>query len=163
MKRVAVTLVAFTISCFTSCTKEKVPLPPEPVEPTKWEKIAGDYKVYDTLGNYLYEMNIEHFKAKYVNIDSLWFTNIDGNFNFGYQQSNAIGAYEYYLILGHHGPLLDTNGNRWKVIDVADIPYNTFKNDTILLKYRITNINYYLEDLTPYMDTTKIQIAVKKH
>jgi hypothetical protein len=42
-----------------ACRKDKVQ---EPVieEPTKWELISGDYKVYDTLGEYLYKMSINY-------------------------------------------------------------------------------------------------------
>lgn len=49
-----ITLILF------SCTKDKTPLPTTPTEPTKWEKITGNYKVYDTLGIYLYNMEIIH-------------------------------------------------------------------------------------------------------
>lgn len=160
---VAFTLGSFILICSTACTKEKVPLPPEPVEPTKWEKIAGNYKVYDTLGNFLYEMNIAHIFSSELNVDSLYFQNMDGNFSFGEQQPYFGFPDLNFFRFGYHELLSDSLNNRWKMIEVGDLPYNNYYDDTIRLKFRLTNINYYLEDLTPYKDTIKFQIAVKQH
>lgn len=145
-----------------ACAKDKIPVI-EQIEPTKWEKLTGDYQVYDTLGNFLYQMSISHIHNDFNNKDSLYFQNLDDNFNFGCLQPYSIALYNNFFQFGHHEQLFDNLNNSWKMIDVANLPYNNFQNDTIKLKFRITNINYYLSDLVPYCDTTKIQIAVKQH
>ena len=50
----------FIISIFISCSKEKVPKPIVPIEQNKWEAISGKYLVYDTVGVFLYELEITH-------------------------------------------------------------------------------------------------------
>ncbi|AEA42125.1 hypothetical protein [Fluviicola taffensis] len=52
-------------------TKKKVPNQPTVPEPTKWEKIAGHYKVFDTTGIYLYEMDLVHIHNNTNNRDSI--------------------------------------------------------------------------------------------
>jgi hypothetical protein len=74
------------ISLFFACTKEKTPALPPPPEPTLWEKVNGHYKVYDTIGLYLYELNIEHIHVN-DQIDSLRFENFDNEFTFTVIQS----------------------------------------------------------------------------
>lgn len=148
---------------FCSCTKDKTPLSLESTEPTKWERLAGSYDVFDTLGNYLYEMNISHYKSAFANLDSLYFTNLDGCFSFGAQQPVYSGEYINKFQFGHHQLLLDNFNSRWKFVEVGNLPYNNFKNDTIKIKFRITNINYWMLDAVAYCDTTKIQVAVKQH
>ncbi len=155
--------ICYFLGLVVSCTKDKTPQPPYPKEPTKWEKLAGSYDVFDTSGNYLYEMNISHYKSAFANLDSLYFTNLDGCFSFGAQQPVYSGEYINKFQFGHHQLLLDNFNNRWKFVEVGNLPYNNFKNDTIKLKFRITNINYWMLDAVPYCDTTKIQIAVKQH
>lgn len=108
-------------------------------------------------------MKIRHFYNSTLNVDSLYFNNVDGNFSFGKQQSIFTGDYSNFFQFGHHISLKDKTNKRWKMVEVGDLPYNNYNNDTIKLNFRITNINYYLEDITPYMDTTKIQIEVKQH
>ena len=64
-----------------SCTKKKTPVPAIP-EPTKWEKIAGHYKVYDTTGVYLYGMDLVCIHNDATDEDSIRFENFDNNFTF---------------------------------------------------------------------------------
>ena len=79
--QVLVPALIVSISLFFSCTKEKTPTPVTP-QPTKWEKIAGHYKVYDTTGVYLYEMDLVHIHNEATNEDSIRFENFDNNFTF---------------------------------------------------------------------------------
>ncbi|WP_343634440.1 hypothetical protein [Fluviicola sp.] len=57
--QVLVPALIVSVSFFFSCTKEKTPTPVIS-QPTKWEKIAGHYKAYDTTGVYLYDMDLVH-------------------------------------------------------------------------------------------------------
>jgi hypothetical protein len=149
------------ISLLFACTKQKTPVTVTP-EVTKWEKIAGHYKVYDTTGVYLYEMDLIHIHNDATNRDSIRFENFDGEFNFTTQQGE-FSNYPMYVAIGVHNMLFDSNNKRWKLGGVAYTYYNSFHNDTIPLKFQKTNINYYIEDVTPYYACDCKQIAVKQH
>ena len=73
------------MSILFSCKKEKTPTPVTP-EPTKWEKIAGHYKVYDPTGVYLYDLDLIHSHNNVTNRDSIRFENFDGEFTFTTKQ-----------------------------------------------------------------------------
>jgi len=147
----------------TSRNKDKTPVI-NPTEPTKWEKISGEYKVYDTTGVFLYDMKITHPINTHNNIDSLFFENFDGQFNISAQQPFPGSNPEYYITFGYHPLLYDSLNNRWKILDAFDdIFNNTLINDTIRMYFRKTNINYYLQDLVPYYECYCKQIAVKQN
>ena len=75
-------LLLFISSIFLySCKKDKVPVPPPEEEPTLSEKVAGHYKVCDTIGIYLYDMDIIRIHVN-DHIDSLRFENFDNEFTF---------------------------------------------------------------------------------
>nr|WP_294858082.1 hypothetical protein [uncultured Fluviicola sp.] len=149
------------IGLFFSCTKEKTPTVTPPPEPTKWEKIAGHYKVYDTTGVYLYEMDLIHVNEQN---DSLRFENFDGEFTFTVKQLYPSPAnFPMCISIGGHDTLFDSNSKRWKLSAGISEEYNNFKNDTIRLNFQKTNINYYIEDVTPYYAYDCKQIAVKQH
>lgn len=153
--------IGIGISIFLGCKKDKVQTIPVP-EPTKWELISGTYKVYDTVGVYLYDMNIVHVPSEAENIDSLRFENFDGEFTFTSKQTNAANFY-WSASIGGHDTLLDSNGKRWKLSGSLYEDYNTFDNDTIRLRFQKTNINYWIEDVVPYYACDCKQIAVKQH
>jgi hypothetical protein len=144
-----------------SCTKKKTPVPAIP-EPTKWEKIAGHYKVYDTTGVYLYDMNLVHTHNDITNRDSIRFENFDGEFIFTAQQIEANNL-PMYIRIGGGDPLYDSNNKRWKLSAGISDYYNNWHNDTIRLRFNKTNINYYISDVTPYYACDCKQIAVKQH
>lgn len=156
-------LLAFFIIILFSCRKDKIQ---EPVveESTKWELISGDYKVYDTLGEYLYDMEIEHKRIELESgqiRDSLEFINFDNDFNFLSYQPQINN--EIMVQIGSHDTLYAQDGNRWKLFSGNLGDYNTWSNDTINLRFNRTNINYYLYDLVPYYECTCFQIAVKQN
>ena len=149
------------ISIVFSCTKKKTPVPAIP-EPTKWEKIAGHYKVFDTLGVYLYDMDLIHTHNDITNRDSIRFVNFDGEFTFTTQQEEPINL-PMYVRIGGGDTLYDSNNKRWKVSAGISDYYNNWNNDTIRLRFNKTNINYYIQDVTPYYACECKQIAVKQH
>jgi hypothetical protein len=163
IKRYQVLIPTFIvgISLLFACTKQKTPIPITP-EPTKWEKIAGHYKVYDTTGVFLYEMDLIHSRNNATNRDSIRFENFDGEFTFTTQQEEFANL-PMYVRIGGHDPLYDSNGKRWKISSAAFEYYNNFSNDTIPFRFSKTNINYYISDLTPYYACDCRQIAVKQH
>ncbi len=156
--------IAGTILAAASCNKE-VKGPDLPPFPTKWDFIAGTYKVYDTTGVYLYEMQLSH-KIGYdewgKEEDSLVFQNFDGEFDFTIKQVNFSNI-PMYIRIGSHDTLYDSQSKRWKIHSGISEVYNNFKNDSIRLFFQKTNINYYLSDLTPYYSCNCKQIAVKQH
>lgn len=159
-KFIPIAIIGVNLLC--ACTKEKVPPIPTPPEPTKWEKIAGHYKVYDTTGVYLYDMDLIHSHNDATNRDSIRFENFDGNFNFTVQQEEASNT-PMNVTIGVHNLLHDSNSKRWKIFGPSYLDYNNWNNDTINFRFNKTNINYYIEDVTPYYACDCKQIAVKQH
>ena len=160
VKILSVLAVLFILS---SCKKEKVPIPVVE-EPSKWELIAGDYKVYDTLSTFLYDMRIVHVpdeSSEYS--DSLRFENFDGEFDITQFQSVSSNAPDYQVQIGVHNPLFDSSGKRWRIFSSnLDHEHNYLENDTIVLSFEKSNLQYYIEDLTPYFQCDCIQVAVKQ-
>ncbi|GAA0875872.1 hypothetical protein GCM10009118_22810 [Wandonia haliotis] len=148
-----------------ACTKEVPTITPPVDEWVQRNQISGEYKVYDTLGNYLYMMQITRIKdysTNYSIADSLRFENFDDEFSFTvaqYKWANHVMG----VSIGSHDTLFDANHKRWKLWGVLFDDYNTFKNDTIRLRFQKTNINYWMEDLVPYYHCICKQVAVKQH
>ena len=157
-----------------SCKKDKVPVPPTTpiVEPTKWGNIAGAYKVYDTIGAFIYDMNIAYIPGKKIGpsniVDSLCLTNLDDKFNYiqGQQSSYFSPAhhyYYYYIDIGAHQPILDKHNKKWHLFPLGVDNEMIWHNDTIVFHFSIHNILYYIGDAVPYEFSKKKQIAVKQH
>ncbi|WP_294672685.1 hypothetical protein [uncultured Fluviicola sp.] len=142
-----------------SCTKKKTPVPTIP-EPTKWEKIAGHYKVFDTIGVYLYDMDLVHLYNESENQDSIRFQNFDDEFTFSALQVE-FSSIPMYVRIGGGDTLYDSNNKRWKVSAGISDYYNNWNNDTIRLRFN--KINYYISDVTPYYACDCKQIAVKQY
>ena len=105
--------VVASIFLLTSCKKEIPTIIPPEID--KWELrsvIAGDYKVYDTLGSYLHDMQITRIKYSTNSIaDSLYFENFDNEFSFTvaqYKWANHVMG----VSLGSHDTVYDTNNKR---------------------------------------------------
>lgn len=148
---------------FWGCTKDKVP---EPHIPTKYEIIAGNYKVYDTLGVFLYEMSIEHRVGQDSLghlTDSLKFVNLDNHFTITKVQDGSTCSFKRDFLIGKHFPIMDEFNKRWWIMGLSSCEYNVSENNTIHLKFHKCNILYYLEDCTPYFDEIIYQVAVKQH
>ena len=112
--------ILLAVSLLTACKKDKVPTVTSPaIEKSKFELIPGEYRMYDTLGNYLgYDLTISHWfgiNNEGFRKDTFLFENFDGQFSFTELQSDAniINWPKYYFHLGHHQPLYDSMGKRW--------------------------------------------------
>lgn len=155
--------IIYTVTAILAgCKKEKIPPIAPPSEPTKWEKIAGHYKVYDTTGVYLYDMDLIHTHNNTTNRDSIRFENFDGEFTFTSLQV-YFSSIPMYVRIGGGDTLYDSNNKRWKLSAGTFTDYNNWKNDTIPLRFQKTNINYYIQDVTSYYACNCKQIAVKQH
>ncbi|NBR13827.1 MAG: hypothetical protein EBU01_04495 [Crocinitomicaceae bacterium] len=134
---------------------------------TKWEKIAGNYKVYDTLGSYLYDMEIIHIFNETIKKDTLIFKNLYNQFNlYSWQSYLPNNVNPFSISIGPEDPIFDKQNNRWDLFPLGDYPtesFNVWKNDTIIMKYRLTNIKYWIEDATPYCYKIVKEVAVKQH
>jgi len=151
------------MSILFSCTKEKTPVPVTS-EPTNWELIPGTYKMYDSLGNYLNDMNITHwtgYTEQNARRDTFQFDGFDGQFSFKQFQSEVTPSNwpKHSFEIGYHQPLYDSNNDRWQLYGYEA----RFSNDTIYLRYQIQNILYYIEDVRPYENRTVRRIGIKQH
>ncbi len=157
--------LAFGFGVLLSCTKDKTPQPPIPEEPTKWDKIAGNYKVYDTLGIYLYDMEIVHIYNDSAKIDTLVYLNLNDRFEiFSRQYFLPNNADPFFIRIGPEDTVSDKYNKRWQLITYGQSDgCNIWKNDTIKMKFGLTNIKYWIEDAAPYLDTVITQVAVKQH
>lgn len=133
-----------------------------------WEKFLGDYKVYDTLGVYLYDMSISHHSGINgfgVEVDSLLLSNFADTFDldikFKYKSDDRI------LDIGINHPAYDHSGWRWHLSHTWNDPAteemeNTLIGDTILLAFTMDNIAFYWDDGVSYFTCECRQLAVKQ-
>ena len=156
--------ILFLIAVIVGCTKEKTPAPIPTPSPTKWELVSGHYKVYDSTGVFIYEMNITHSSGynEFGYVDSLHFENFDGNFNVSTIQSQA-SPYPNNVTIGSYTSLYDSIDNRWDIFGYgSDGVYNTFRNDTIVFYFQKQNMPYWWNDGTQYFNSKLKHIAVKQ-
>jgi hypothetical protein len=140
-------LLFLVIAC--SCKKEKVPVPDEP-EVQEWEKFVGSYKVFDTLGIYLFDASISHFSGinQYgVMVDSIRIKNFADTLDLKFQFIED--TYNKAIMnIGFSQPAYDKLNNPWNITtNMQDtltlILENNLVNDTMILYFRMTNITYY--------------------
>jgi hypothetical protein len=152
-----------------SCKKENVTttLPEQPPMVTQvplWERAVGGYKVYDLQGTFLYAMQITHsqnFDSIGNRVDSLFFLNFNGQFNFGTLQQPS----DYYsdLIRMDSHTVLDSNGVRWGIDGWVGYGYdNNIDNGQIPLRYLKYNTPFYVEDSITHISTEINQMAIKQ-
>jgi hypothetical protein len=160
-------LMFLLVIALGSCKKDRTPEPVAQSEPTKWERLSGDYKVYDTLGAFLYDLHISHSEGVSENgnpTDSLRFANYDGQFNFTVWQGGFFtDVPSTYLSIGSHNALRDSVHKRWNIYGPTNYEFNYLEDDTLVLVFDKNNIQYYLEDITPYYHCLCKQMAVKQH
>jgi hypothetical protein len=151
------------MSILLACTKEKTPIPVVP-EPTKWEKIAGHYKVYDTTSVFLYDMDLIHIHDAINNRDSIRFENFDNDFTFTTYQSFFSNWPETLIRINAPTPVKDKDEHSWQLYEFwPNALDNEWKNDTIRLHFKKNNTAYWITDAVPYYSCDCKQIAVKQH
>ena len=166
-------ILTITLAVFflLSCSKEKETIPVTPPRiPEQWEKFVGIYEVYDTLGNYKYQMEIQHYfsgKNIYGNdVDSVVLQNFADTFDLKIEHGNN-SVDPNILSIGIFDSIVDRNNKSWSLSDQADdidTPdrENKLLNDTIILYFKQTNIQYYINEAQPYYYCKCKHVAVKQ-
>lgn len=166
----SVLIVSFTlifISLF-SCKPEPSKPQPQP-EPEQWEKFIGEYKVYDTLGNFLFDIDIQHFDTvnfKNSEVDCMIINNFANKFQLRFQYG-YVNEGLTFLDFGFHQPAYDKNGKRWHLTRKSDDPTtivkeNSLVNDTLVFYYDLNNLLYHNKDSIPYFECYCRDVAVKQ-
>ncbi len=146
---------------FFSCTKDITPLFKD--NRTIWEKVKGKYKVYDSLGSYLYEMDIIHIPFSLSSPDTLKFLNFDNDFV--YTRSQSTNLPENLIGFVSPFPTKDKNNKSWSLFNSSSggIYDNKWRNDTIRMCFNKHNTPWWPSESVPYLDTIIKQIAVKQY
>jgi hypothetical protein len=161
--------ILFSSIFIFGCSKKEEELPTPITEPEQWERFAGDYKVYDILGNFLYDMSLVHFYSGnniYQNdVDSVIIQNFADTFDLKYEFRRTID--KNLLDIGFHDSIVDRNNKSWHLTRNADdentpIRENKLINDTIIMYFRLNNIKYYIQEAQPYYYCDCKHIAVKQ-
>ncbi|GAA0875874.1 hypothetical protein GCM10009118_22830 [Wandonia haliotis] len=146
-----------------ACKKEIAPITASIAEP--WMKFIGEYKVYDTMGVYLYDMEIVHKEYSFPNGghgDSIYLQNFDNNFNLSFTYTNQNP--NDFLPFGFYDSIKGITDNKtWQIYNEGGGNNNRLINDTLYLTFEKTNISYWMQDLVPYYHCICKQIAVKQH
>ena len=156
-------LVIYTllIVCFgfISCKKEIIPDEPPYIEQW-WDDYYGTYTVFDTANDLTYQMEIKQI-ARYFDgslfRDSMNNQNIGNKFDLKILTIQNI-IYLNFLDFGIIQPMFDKNGKRWTFSGAL---VQKDDNDTLELKYTLSNIAYYMEDGVPYYACECVDLAIK--
>lgn len=141
------------------CRKDDANCPEPPVAETdERDLFVGSYYVYDTVGNYLYSMNIMKFGTG--GRDSLFIQNYADTFDLKvlherYWTNRYLGVSFF--------PAIDQAAHRWALFGAAGYDgSNVLSNDTIPLKFTMDNIAFYWQEGVPYFSCVCKQVAVKQ-
>lgn len=154
-------LVALLAVFFGACTRDEPAGPSDPSAPVDGRtKFVGTYDVYDTLSNWLYEMEISPHSGA-TNVDSVHIANWGGAFDFYAQQDD--GNLTNYLNMSGQFGIADHAGNHWALYREHDTLFNNrLVNDTLRLSYGKDNIAFYVADGVPYFSQSYREYAVKR-
>lgn len=144
----------------SGCKKDDKDCPTDSVPPDGRNQFAGQYKVYDTTGVYLYPMEI--FLANDAGRDSLFVVNWGGRFDFYVRHEN--GDLTNGLGIIPPFPSYDHQGYRWGFFHEADAQFHSgyLINDTLRMSYSISNIAFYAEDGVPFFALSFREYGVKQ-
>ncbi|MGB1041574.1 MAG: hypothetical protein ACPGVD_11925, partial [Flavobacteriales bacterium] len=102
------------ISGIFACKKDEPPINCDVESIPTWQRFEGEYKVYDTVGNFLYEMEITHFTG--INnsgneVDSFLIENFIDTFDFKvhYSLKSNLNFFDY----GVNDSIPDQQGKHW--------------------------------------------------
>ena len=155
----ALPLVAILACCF-GCKRDVVE-PDDVVAVDGRQKFVGVYDVYDTLGNWRYEMEIS-IAHDFSPFDSLLIEGWGGAFDV-YVQRNIGNISNYLNFIGDFG-ITDYEGHRWALFSEYDyvFQYNSLVHDTLRMSYLKDNIAFYVADGVPYFRQSYREYAVKR-
>ncbi len=152
-------LLASCIFFFVGCRRDQDVCPEQPTPAVdERDLFVGTYYVYDTVGTYLYSMNIMKFGTG--GRDSLFIHNYADTFDLKilherYWTNRYLGVSFF--------PAVDQTGNSWALFGAAGFDgSNVLTNDTIPLKFTQDNIAFYWQEGVPYFSCVCKQIAVKQ-
>ncbi len=140
-----------------------------PYIPEQYERFIGNYKVYDTIGNFMYNMSIVHHSTVVYEtgpqMDTVILQNFADTFDLKYEFRRTID--DNMLDLGFHDSIVDRNNKSWGLWSLSDdlttsIKENYLINDTIVLYFEQDNIKYYIPEAQPYYYCKCKQVAVKQ-
>lgn len=167
MKNLLFTILILSI--FYSCSKKEEEIPIPIIEPEQWERFVGDYKVYDTLGTFMYDMSIVHdSKVIYPNgqrVDTVILQNFADTFDLKYEFRETVN--DNVFSIGIFDSIVDKNNKSWHLSGLGYDPNATTKenylfNDTIIMYFKQTNIKYYIQEAQPYYYCDCKHVAVKQ-
>lgn len=171
MKKLSTILFILLLVAFFSCKKKEIISPAPPHIPKQWEKYVGNYKVYDTLGNYIYDMNISHYIGISTSsgnpLDSILIQNFADTFDLRFQFSFHTPEAIDFIDIGFNDSVVDYNNKMWWVARLFDDSTTTIKenyliNDTIVFYFEQNNIKFYINEIQPYYRCECRHIAVKQ-
>ncbi len=132
-----------------SC-KEDPQEPPPPPDPR--DELTGIFEMTKLENGQVYLMKVEKMGELCNGCDSLRYTNYGDMFYF----ENIRTPYLYwnnYLNIGILYPITDKYGRRWQLSNDGNPyePYNFNRvvNDSLKIRFKISNVQYYLEDGVP--------------
>ena len=168
-------LAILSIVLIFSCSKEKQVIPtPDGTANGRIFKYLGDYKVYDTNGVYMYDMNISFFQTdigpNYQPIDSIIIKNFADTFDLSFQFTPYYTDASYeteFLNIGFHDSIVDYNNKAWWVGSLffdttTTVKENALINDTMVMYFKMDNIKYYIQEAQPYYMCECKHVAVKQ-
>jgi len=145
------------------CKKDETPEPSS--LNSKWEQIPGNYKVYDSLGTFLNDMEITYSTQPDFNGGAIRFFKYKPFLEYGYVQvyQDATTPYSNNINFGHLEGVFDSQHNRWVITDLGSFAYDIQTNDTIEINLDKDNAAYWQEDSTIYHHEVVKLFAVKQH
>ena len=150
----------FVVGVLASCDKDDKDCPTNTAPPDGRTQFVGQYKVYDTTGVYLYDMEI--LKANDPGMDSLFMVNWGNRFNLYVRHEN--GDQSNFINYNPAFPSIDHDGLRWAFFQDLDPPFNSnlLIGDTLRMSYLINNIAFYAEDGVPFFTWSYREYGVKQ-
>jgi len=157
-QNVALLLVA-TLVCSYGCRRDVVEPGPS-ISMDGRQKFVGTYDVFDTLGNWKYEMQISLHEGE--PIDSLFIEGWGNDFDV-YVQHHRNDQSNFLNFTGVFG-IQDYYGNHWALFSEYDslFMYNRLINDTLRMSYIKDNIAFYVSEGVPYFSQSYREYGVKR-